>query len=71
MCIVRGRLDALDATDAEDAMLDALEDRGIEDAWRFAEPLAAVGLDARLGRPRAGDRRPGDGEDPARGWPPR
>ena len=27
-------------------MLDALEDRGIEDGWRFAEPLAAVGLDA-------------------------
>jgi signal transduction histidine kinase len=45
-CIVGGRLDALDATDAEDAMLDALEDRGIEDGWRFAEPLAAVGLDA-------------------------
>jgi signal transduction histidine kinase len=46
MCIVGGRLDALDASDAEDAMLDALEDRGIEDGWRFAEPLAAVGLDA-------------------------
>jgi signal transduction histidine kinase len=45
-CIVGARLDALDATDAEDAMLDALEDRGIEDGWRFAEPLAAVGLDA-------------------------
>ena len=41
-----GALDALDASDAEDAMLDALEDRGIEDAWRFAEPLGAVGLDA-------------------------
>jgi signal transduction histidine kinase len=46
MCIVGARLDALDASDAEDAMLDALEDRGIEDGWRFAEPLAAVGLDA-------------------------
>ncbi len=46
MCIVGGRLDALDASDAEDAMLDALEDRGIEDGWKFAEPLAAVGLDA-------------------------
>jgi signal transduction histidine kinase len=46
MCIVRGHLDALDASDAEDAMLDALEDRGIEDGWKFAEPLASVGLDA-------------------------
>ena len=46
MCIVGARLDALDASDAEDAMLDALEDRGIADAWRFAEPLAASGLDA-------------------------
>jgi signal transduction histidine kinase len=27
-------------------MLEALEDRGIEDAWRFAEPLALSGLDA-------------------------
>ena len=46
MCIVGGRLDSLDAADAEDAMLDALDDRGIEDGWSFAEPLAAVGLDA-------------------------
>jgi signal transduction histidine kinase len=44
-CAARGTLDALDASDAEDAMLDALEDRGIEDAWRFAEPLALIGLD--------------------------
>ncbi|HEX6023838.1 MAG TPA: ATP-binding protein [Solirubrobacter sp.] len=40
------RLDALDASDAEEAMLEILEDRGIEDAWRFAEALGAVGLDA-------------------------
>src|SRR3982751_2629082 len=33
MCILRGHLDAL-------------EDRGIEDGWKFAEPLASVGLDA-------------------------
>jgi signal transduction histidine kinase len=45
MCMVRGTLDALDASDAEDAMLDALEDRGIEDGWKFAEPLATSGLD--------------------------
>jgi signal transduction histidine kinase len=44
-CMARGTLDALDASDAEDAMLDALEDRGIADAWRFAEPLASAGLD--------------------------
>jgi len=44
-CMAQGSLDALDASDAEDAMLDALEDRGIEDAWRFAEPLALAGLD--------------------------
>ena len=60
---VRGTLDALDASDAEDAMLDALEDRGIEDAWRFAEPLAAGRPRRGLGRPRAGHRRPGDRED--------
>jgi signal transduction histidine kinase len=41
----RERLDALEASDAEDALLEALEDRGIEDAWRFAEPLAVAGLD--------------------------
>ena len=41
----RGPLDAIDASDAEDAMLDALEDRGIEDAWRWAEPLGTAGLD--------------------------
>ena len=67
MCIVRGRLDALDASDAEDAMLDALEDRGIEDGWRYAEPLATVRPRRGLGRPRAGHRRPGDGEDPCVG----
>jgi signal transduction histidine kinase len=38
-------LEALDAADAEDAMLDALEARGIPEAWRFAEPLAVAGLD--------------------------
>jgi signal transduction histidine kinase len=39
-------LDALDAADAEDELRDRLEDMGIEDAWRFAEPLAAAGVDA-------------------------
>jgi signal transduction histidine kinase len=36
---------ALDAADAEDAMLDRLEDLGVPEAWRLAEPLAAAGLD--------------------------
>ena len=38
-------------------MLDALEDRGIEDAWRFAEPLGGGRPRRGLGRPRAGHRR--------------
>ena len=36
----------LDAADAEDAMGELLEARGVPDAWRLAEPLAAAGLDA-------------------------
>ncbi len=42
----RTALDALDAADAEEALLEQLEDAGVEDAWRLAEPLAAAGLDA-------------------------
>jgi signal transduction histidine kinase len=42
----RGPLDAIDASDAEDEMLEILEDRGIPDAWRWAESLGAAGLDA-------------------------
>jgi signal transduction histidine kinase len=45
-CANRQVLDALDASDAVDAMEDALADREIGDAWRFAEPLAVAGLDA-------------------------
>ena len=41
----RGTLGALDATDAEDEMLDRLEALGITDAWRLAEPLASAGVD--------------------------
>jgi signal transduction histidine kinase len=37
---------ALDTADAEDAMGALLEERGVPDAWRLAEPLAAAGLDA-------------------------
>jgi signal transduction histidine kinase len=43
-CAERDALSALDAADAEDEMRDALEERGVPDAWRFAEPLAAAGL---------------------------
>jgi signal transduction histidine kinase len=39
-------LGALDAADAEDALLDALEDLGVPEPWAIAEPLAAAGLDA-------------------------
>jgi signal transduction histidine kinase len=47
----RTALSALDAADAEDELRDALEDLGVEHAWRIAEPLAVAGLDrAWLGR---------------------
>ncbi len=42
----RGPLDAMDASDAEDAMLDALEECGVPEAWKLSEPLGAAGLDA-------------------------
>ena len=42
----RSALDALDAADAEDELREALEDLGIGEAWRVAEPLASAGLDA-------------------------
>ena len=45
LCRIRGPLDALDASDAEDAMLDRLEALGVADAWRLAEPLAHAGVD--------------------------
>lgn len=38
-------LDTLDASDAEDALLDLLEELAIPEAWRLAEPLAAAGVD--------------------------
>ncbi len=39
-------LSALDAADAEDALLDELERLGIPEPWRLTEPLAAAGVDA-------------------------
>jgi signal transduction histidine kinase len=41
----RSALQALDAADAEDALIDALEQLGVSDAWQIAEPLAAAGVD--------------------------
>ncbi|MDQ8044992.1 MAG: ATP-binding protein [Solirubrobacteraceae bacterium] len=38
-------LSALDAADAEDEFLDALEEHGVPEAWKIAEPLASAGLD--------------------------
>jgi signal transduction histidine kinase len=43
--ISRTELDPLDAADAEDDIIDRLEDLGIEEPWRLAEPLAAAGVD--------------------------
>ncbi len=37
-------LDSLDAADAEEELLAVLEDFGIEEPWRHAEPLAAAGV---------------------------
>jgi signal transduction histidine kinase len=37
---------AIDAADAEDELIDALEELGIPEAWNIAEPLAAAGIDA-------------------------
>jgi signal transduction histidine kinase len=39
-------LEALDATDAEDELRDALERLGIEEAWKLSEPLASAHVDA-------------------------
>jgi signal transduction histidine kinase len=38
-------LGALDAADAEDALLERLQELGITDAWKLAEPLAAAGVE--------------------------
>jgi signal transduction histidine kinase len=42
----RGPLGAIDAADAEDELLGSLEDLGVPEAWRLAEPLASAGLDS-------------------------
>jgi signal transduction histidine kinase len=38
-------LDALDASDAEEELLGRLEDLGVEEPWKIAEPLAAAGVE--------------------------
>jgi signal transduction histidine kinase len=43
--IERGSLDGVAAADAEDDMLDLLEDLGIPDAWQLAEPLSFLDRD--------------------------
>ena len=42
----QGSLSALDASDAEDALLDTLAELEVPEPWRVAEPLAAAGIDA-------------------------
>jgi signal transduction histidine kinase len=39
-------LSALDAADAEDALLESLTDLGINEPWRLTDPLVAAGIDA-------------------------
>jgi signal transduction histidine kinase len=39
-------LDTVGAADAEDEMLDLLEELGVPEPWRLTEPLARAGLDA-------------------------
>jgi signal transduction histidine kinase len=41
-----GSLSALDAADAEDALLDSLTNLGISEPWRLTDPLVAAGIDA-------------------------
>jgi signal transduction histidine kinase len=41
----RTALDALDAADAEDELVDQLEALGVPEPWWLAEPLAAAGID--------------------------
>ncbi|HYB22519.1 MAG TPA: cyclic nucleotide-binding domain-containing protein, partial [Solirubrobacteraceae bacterium] len=42
----RGALDGLEAADAEEALLRELEELGVPEAWRLAEPLASAGVDS-------------------------
>ena len=64
-------LSSLDAADAEDELLEALEDLGVPEAWRLAEPLAAAGVDREWLARLRGRGRPGDGRRASAGSPPR
>jgi len=44
-CAARTKLDALDAADAEDELLERLEEMGVPEPWKLCEPLAAAGVD--------------------------
>jgi signal transduction histidine kinase len=62
----RTALDTLDAADAEDELLDRLQDLGVPDAWQLAEPLAMAGVDQEwLDRVHAAA---GPATDAALGW---
>ncbi len=41
----QANLSALEASDAEEAVAATLEDAGVEDGWRLAEPLSRAGVD--------------------------
>jgi signal transduction histidine kinase len=41
----RTALDALDVADAEEELITRLEELGVQEPWRLAEPLAAAGVD--------------------------
>lgn len=43
--ILNQSVDALTLSDREDALLDWLEDYGVEDAWKLTEPLAMAGIE--------------------------
>lgn len=43
--ILNHTVDAMTLSDREDQMLDWLEDYGVDDAWKLAEPLAISGLE--------------------------
>ena len=44
-CELYGTVGAVDASDAEDELLDALEDMGVAEAWKLAGPLASAHVD--------------------------
>jgi signal transduction histidine kinase len=45
-CAAHTVLQALDAADAEDELREAIEDLGVQEAWKLSEPLSMAGVDA-------------------------